>query len=299
MSEEQSLGEQESEIRQAWEASQQPRVEVAYSYILEAYDDYVIVEVDNKAWKVTYQRTDDGIIFAPSNEWQEVEQKREWIAKTGNTLKAVSKTDNELRVANYIVVFGGRDLEGTVNANKNPDGTTGEFFTQKTLFDSAYTSTGHLLVDWEHGEGKAVDGSGAPGGDDILGYVDWKTANVDDGGLWVERVLNRRSKYVQYLETLIDAGMIGTSSEAIPHQVQKAATGEITSWPLRRDTFTVSPMEPRMMQGNVLQAAKALGLYTEPTEQEPEAQPEADNTAVEAARATLAQFETELFIMET
>ena len=28
-----------------------------------------------------------------------------------NTLKAISKTDDELRVGNYIALFGGRDLE--------------------------------------------------------------------------------------------------------------------------------------------------------------------------------------------
>jgi len=33
----------------------------------------------------------------------------EW---TGNALKAIARTDDVLRVGNYIVVFNGRDLEG-------------------------------------------------------------------------------------------------------------------------------------------------------------------------------------------
>jgi len=41
-----------------------------------------------------------------------------------NPLKTISKSDDELRVGNYAVLFGGRDL-------------TGEFFTAKTDFSSS------------------------------------------------------------------------------------------------------------------------------------------------------------------
>lgn len=220
-----------------------------------------------------------------------------------NALKAVSRTDDELRVANYIVLFGGRDLTGAPSEEfytgpKNADGTQGEFFTKSTKFDSPYTSTGHLLIDWEHGQGKHVDGEGAPGRDDIFGVVDWKTATVDESGVWVERALNRRSKYIQWLETLVDAGVVGSSSEAIGHQVEKKTSGEIVKWPLKRDTFTLTPMEPRMLSENVIQAAKALGIQIS-DEPEPEAQPEADEAdtqslAVEAAKARL-EIEKTLF----
>jgi len=37
--------------------------------------------------------------------------------------------------------------------------------------------------------------------DNLLGIVDWKTARIDNAGIFVERILNRRSEYVQYLET--------------------------------------------------------------------------------------------------
>jgi len=188
-----------------------------------------------------------------------------------NELKAISKTDDELRVANYIVLFGGRDLEGIANENKNTDGTTGEYFTKATALDSAYTETGRLLVDWEHGH--APDGE--PQRDDVLGYVDWSTKTIDDKGVWVERVLNRRNAYMRYLEQLVEAGMVGNSSEAVPGKAAKGEDGEIKVWPLKRDTLTVTPMEPRMMKENVLQAYKALGLFTE--DEQPEAEPEASD----------------------
>ena len=162
-----------------------------------------------------------------------------------NNLKAISKTDNELRVGNYIALFGGKDLEG-------------EHFTPQTDFESPYTKTGRLYVDWEHGMGKEVDGKTAPGPDDVLGYVDWKTAKPDEMGMWVERILDRRNQYVKYIEVLIDAGLIGNSSATTNGGAEVSKSGEITRWPLERDTLTVMPMEPRMMTDNVISAVKGL-----------------------------------------
>jgi len=215
---------------------------------------------------------------------------RQWRkSKTANPLKTLSRTDAELRVANYIVLFGGRDLEGLGSDNKNADGTVGEYFTPETVLESGYTKAGFLHVDWEHGTGEL--------GDEVLGVVDWKTAKVDNHGVFVERVLNRRNQYVQWVESLIDQGLIGTSSEALPEGVEKATDGAIVRWPLYRDTLTVAPMEPRMMTENTIQAFKALGIPvpddTSEPEPETEATPEgapASVVAVGKARARLIQF---------
>lgn len=176
----------------------------------------------------------------------------------GNALKAISESEDELRVGNYIVLFGGRDLEGLGSANVNADGSRGEFFSPGVDLESSYTKTGHLLVDWEHGTDP--DRFGDTDEDNVLGYVDWKTARKDEAGWYVERVLNRRSAYMKWLEELIRKGLVGNSTAAVSRAVKKNSDGEITRWPLRRDTLTVQPMEPRMMDGNVLAAVKALGL---------------------------------------
>ncbi len=159
-----------------------------------------------------------------------------------NPLKALSKSPTELIVGNYMVLFGGRDL-------------VGEYFTKSTVFDSGYTDLGTLYVDFEHGldpDGLGIDDS------NVLGVVDWKSAKADERGIFVQRVLNRRAKYVDFLSELIDAGVIGNSSEAVRGKTIKKPTGEITYWPLKRDTLTLTPMEPRMIAGNVLEAAKSL-----------------------------------------
>ncbi|MBD3354311.1 MAG: phage major capsid protein [Candidatus Lokiarchaeota archaeon] len=196
-----------------------------------------------------------------------------------NALKAIARTDDELRVGNYIVLFGGRDLEGIASPRKNKDGTVGEYFTPQTQLESRFTKAGRLPVDWEH--------NAAPEGEDVgvLGFVDWSTVKADEAGVWVERVLNRRSQYVQMLEQLIDAGLIGNSSEADPGGVEKADDGAILRWPLVADTLTVTPMEPRMLSENALQAAKALGLFAE-DKPEPEADAEAVDDGAEAGKAT-------------
>jgi hypothetical protein len=162
--------------------------------------------------------------------------------KMNNSLKALSKSTNDLTVGNYIVLFGGRDL-------------VGEYFTRNTKFESPYTDIGTMYVDFEHGadpDGMGIDDNS------ILGVVDWKSAKIDEKGVFVERVLSRRAQYVDYLSELIDAGVMGTSSEAVRGKVSKTRDGEITVWPLKRDSLTLTPMEPRMVSENILQAAKAL-----------------------------------------
>jgi len=159
-----------------------------------------------------------------------------------NNLKAISQTDTELRVANYIILFGGEDLSG-------------EFFTKDTDVKSAYTDLGILYVDFEHGYDFEDTGNDQ---NNVLGVVDWKSAKIDDKGIFVERVLNRQSQYIQYIEELIDAGVVGTSSQAVAGKTVKKSSGEIIEWPLMRDSITFTPMEPRMLGENALSAAKSL-----------------------------------------
>ena len=63
--------------------------------------------------------------------------------------------------------------------------------------------------------GKTLDGIGNDA-NNVLGVVDWKSARVDDKGIYVERILDRRAGYMQFLEEMIKAGVVGTSSMAVP-----------------------------------------------------------------------------------
>jgi len=278
-----SLEQQQRRIWEAWSATHRGGSDAPAmaeeGYVVETFDAYVIVQSQGAYWKVGYSDDGEVVTFAPQDKWRKVEQQTRWTPAK-NALKAVSRTDDELRVGNYIVLFGGRDLEGIASENKNQDGSLGEFFTAETDLESAYTKAGMLYVDWEHGRGKELDGKDAPGEDDVLGVVDWSTAKADTRGVWVERSLKRRSQYVKFLEELIDAGLIGTSSQAVPDGIRKGKGGQIARWPLKRDTLTVQPMEPRMMKeygDNHIQAFKALGILVPAQDDTAE-----DNTPAEA-----------------
>lgn len=239
-------------------------------WICNVYPNRLIIRLDAINKYFAYDYTVDaaggftfGTPYEVRQEWVNVALSSEM--SEGNELKAIKETDNELRVANHIVLFGdekNRDLEGIGSRRTNPDGSIGEYFTAKTILDSAYTENNLVAQDWEHGEDSDADHPDpelkSPGRDDILGYVDWSTAKATKQGVWVERVLNKRNKYVQWLKQLIADGLIGTSSEPVQKGVKKAANGEILEWPLYRDTLTIKPMEWRMMSENTLQALKAL-----------------------------------------
>lgn len=186
-------------------------------------------------------------------------KKSSFVEDGSNCLKTISKSDDEWRVANYMMLYGGRDLTSFADRRgirPNPDGSLGEFFSEKTEYESDYTKTGALYVDFEHSIDPDNMGIGQ---DDILGYVDMKTAKKDKRGLFVERVLNRRNQYVKWLEELHDAGFtFGNSTEAINGKTLRAPNGEILKWELKRDTITFNPMESRMLGENHLQAVKGL-----------------------------------------
>lgn len=286
-----SLDEQAQQVRNAWRAAypiEPTQVRSNDSWVCEIYDDHVIVDEGGEYYQVAFTRAGDDFTFAPRSEWKEVERKTEWIAKSiqmqvieghRNPLKSISVTPDEIRMGNYIVLYGDenhRDLE-FLRSGPNPDGSLGEFFTKSTKLDSIYTKSGVLPIDWEHGE--APDPGGPPQ-DELLGYVDWKTAVSDSVGVFVQRVLKRAGKYAEALQILLDAGILTNSSAAIPERVVVKNTGEIVSWPLRADTLTVMPCEPRMMTQNVMHAIKTL---TEAHVQ-PKVEPDGANTPATTAK---------------
>lgn len=198
-------------------------------------------------------RENEQAVAACSSMWKRRGEKPEEKA-FDNALKAVVQSPFELVVENHIVLFGGRDLTGYAYG-PNDDGSLGEYFTKSTNFDSDYTKTGMLYVDFEHGRDPDQIGNDP---NKILGYVDWKTARTDDEGVIVRRVLNRRHEYMKWLEPLIQAGLVGNSTQAIQGKAKKTEKGELVEWPLQRDTLTFTPMEPRMLDQNIMTAVKAM-----------------------------------------
>lgn len=216
---------------------------------LDVFDTYAVVDINGRKYRLDYSIDEAGNLTVgerqPVEDQPEVEPEVEAEPLDepvkSNAFKSIAKSDDELRIGNYIVLFGGLDL-------------TGEQFAKNVDLESSYTKSNLLAVDFEHGMDTLDQ-------DEVLGRVDWKTARRDERGVFVERVLNRRSQYVQWLESLIDEGLIGNSSEAVSTGVERVTIDgkrTITRWPLKRDTLTVSPAEPRMLSSNAYQAIKSL-----------------------------------------
>lgn len=196
-------------------------------------------------------------------DWDMVGKAEYFVTDENNALKALSITEDEMRVGNYLMLFDGNDLESFQYPSHepvkpNPDGSLGERFSKSVDISSDYLDADNLAVDWEHG--RDPDGMGNDK-DAILGRVDAKSIRRTDLGIWGERVLNRRHRYMQWIEPLIKAGLVGSSTEPVQKSVEKTPDGTITRWGLKRDTLSVTPTDPRMMTDqNILRALKALDL---------------------------------------
>lgn len=176
-----------------------------------------------------------------------------------NSLRVIREDDETITVGNYVLTYGKADLEGHGSNRVNPDGTRGEYFTAETKWASPYTDSGKIHVDWEHGEDVSTPELAGEHG--ILGYADMSTAKSDERGLFLERVLSRRNKYVEWLTSLIKDGKVGTSSQAIRGRTKRAEDGFIEQWPLFRDSLTVNPMQWENvgeLPEQLLQSLKAL-----------------------------------------
>lgn len=67
---------------------------------------------------------------------------------------------------------------------------------------------------------------------------------TDDLGHWVKIQLDKRSKYMDAIKQLVEAGALGLSSGAMPHLVRTTKSGHIERWPWVEISGTPSPAHP-------------------------------------------------------
>lgn len=65
-----------------------------------------------------------------------------------------------------------------------------------------------------------------------------------DVGQWVKVQLDKRSKYLEHIQRLVEAGGMSFSSGAVPHLVEVADDGTIKSWPWVELSGTPTPANP-------------------------------------------------------
>ncbi len=152
-----------------------------------------------------------------------------------HAVKALGETDTHYLVGGYGVVWGGKDL-------------VGEHFTKSTDFWFEKLTRTHAIM-YHHGQDKAIKRVD-------IGRV--SAIMPDDIGLWVESQLEKAKSYVAGVMKLIEKGALGYSSGAVNHLIDKAADGEIKTWPIAEFSLTPTPCEPRTLGVQALRSIAEL-----------------------------------------
>lgn len=145
--------------------------------------------------------------------------------RTGIAIKAMDEAT--ITIGGYGVVFGGVDL-------------TGEQFTADCDF-WLEKLPGPRPVLYDHGGEPTLKAA-------VLGAT--TTIEADEVGLWVEAQLQRSAQYADYVLELLQAGVLGYSSGALSHLVERVhgpGATVIKSWPIGEFSLTPTPAEPRTL----------------------------------------------------
>jgi hypothetical protein len=154
-----------------------------------------------------------------------------------------SETDTTLTLEGWGVVFGGEDL-------------TAEYFSDKTDFWLEQLGPVKMTL-FDHGQDDAIKST-------VLGSGALERKVADDGteGLWFTAQLDKSLSYVKQVAKLAKAGVLGASSGAVSHLIERVQEGEktwIKSWPIAEVSLTVTPCEPRTLGFETLKALIAQG----------------------------------------
>lgn len=196
--------------------------------------------------------------------------------KGNNRLYIVGEDDENYYVAGYPIIWNSPDLaghkvRGRIVGTKNADGSAGQWFTPDTDFDSPYLKSGTLYTDWEHGYAPAPEPQGK---DEIVATIDTKSISDDEYGKFAIHAMKRHYRYAKDIKHLIEAGVVGSSTQAMRGHAKALPNGEITRWGLKRNTWTIEPMDATQIQ-RLAHPLKSLG-YELP--EIPEAEAEAGGT---------------------
>lgn len=149
---------------------------------------------------------------------------------SGQPVKAIG----EDRVGGYLVVFGSaeeRDLQG-------------EYFTRDTEYHLDWYEKRPMF--FHHALDETVKGV-------KIGDID--TLKFDDVGLWAEGILDMRNAYIQKIKELVQRGVIGWSSGALPQRAIVDTNGHIKEWGIIEGSLTPTPAEPRRTDVNTIKTA--------------------------------------------
>lgn len=146
----------------------------------------------------------------------------------------ITEEGGALKASGYAIIWGGADLYG-------------ESFTPTTDLGESLLGIMPPVL-YEHALHPKI-------GYTVLGRT--KRMTKDEIGLLVEAELDRHNEYIEMVRQLAEQGVLGWSTGAPGHLVQKEGK-TITRWPIVEISLTPTPAEPRTIGVEVYEAIRAL-----------------------------------------
>lgn len=221
-------------VHRAWDARfRMPPMDVpiSRSWGVDVFENYVIANIDadgkDRFFKVPYSQSGEDVTFAPRDQWQEVEQKKEWVMKARQrrallfdlespcSHKAIKFIDEDSRrIGSYATVWGELDCDG-------------ERMTRKAI--EKYVGKARPLMLWLHGVDKFF-------GANPVGEWDPESFKLDDLGLYVEGNLGDDEFGAEATKRIKKSNSFGLSVGSVWYLVKRKALNdgsrEIVDWPL-------------------------------------------------------------------
>jgi len=157
---------------------------------------------------------------------------------TGVTIKSMD--DNRVVIGGYGILYSNtkdRDLEN-------------DYFAKDTDF-WLDRMPGAKPVLYEHGQHDVIKKMS------LGNTIEFKSDSV---GLYVEAELDRHNQYIDTVLELVNKGVLGWSSGAVSHLVERSKDGLLKSWPIAEMTLTVAPAEPRLLGVSELRSLFEAGI---------------------------------------
>ena len=176
--------------------------------------------------------------------------KAQRIAKA-NGIEVAERAINWLDGADKAVIGGYAVLWG----DQSTKDTDGEYFDATTDFWLGRWPAMPWM--YHHGMDATLKAQDA-----VLGTVSMDKVRADDMGLWYEAQLDKAHRYYDAVAALIDDGLLGTSSGALPRFIKTASNGHVEVWPIIELSGTVAPADPRQVGDLAFleSAYKAIGV---------------------------------------
>lgn len=255
-----SLSDMVNTVHEAFYQMMNPSMDMPMSMpcVEEVFGDYVIAEVDDKYYQITFKMDADGKpVFAPREQWVEMEEawqpvkgveiNDDMLINYGSPIKKL----NGIGEPDFAIVYGGRDL-------------VKDFFEKETEYGFAGAKTKRVPIMFNHAQ-PLETGSGKR-------YVERKPIGeaeleiADEGLLIKEAILYNRKKYKEYLNEL--GWSTGAASHAVVAEPMPDGRNRIKQWIVSELSVTPMSAEPRLM--NVVSIKSLITSEAKPSGAEPQ-----------------------------